>query len=397
MMHKKSPGAVRKDTRSVNVHHKGKAVGAANSAKGKAPAGTKAKAGSLSQQNAKHHASNTKASQSGKTNSSGKTKKPWSLGKKVFLGAAAAMALLLIVVAVSVLSFLHSIDNEIAIGDVQMKKLDVELVPPQSAEEPYYVLLVGSDSRDSATMQTGNSDTIMLARIDPEKPAVSLVSIPRDVEVSLPDHGNQKINAAYAYGGPAGAVNAVSSLCGVSIAHYVEIDFQGVIELVDVLGGIDINLPMDIALDDVFVPAGAQRVNGTQALAISRCRSFSDGDFTRVQNQRIILQAVAKAVLSAGAAEMPGLITRLAECVRTDVNSTEAIALLLKLQGMDTAAGMEMATIPADYNPHDGISYLAIKEPDFSDMMNHFRNGESLELPPAEEQPQYQPGGETEG
>jgi LCP family protein required for cell wall assembly len=402
MMHKKSPGAARKySNRNSGAGAKGRGTGAVSSTKSKSPIGVQTKTSKFSRQNAKHQAAGAKAPQSAKAKGGKNARKPWSLGKKVLVGAAAAVLVVLAVGAALALTFLHDIDSKISIGDIQMKKLDVELVPPQNTEEPYYVLLVGSDSRDPGDMGTGNSDTIMLVRVDPEKPAVSLISIPRDVEVNIPDHGNQKINAAYAYNGPAGAVNVVSSLCGVDIAHYVEIDFQGVINLVDVLGGIDVVLPVDISLDDVYIPAGPQHLDGAHALVVSRCRTFDDGDFTRVKNQRIILQAVAKAVLSAGATEMPGLISKLAECVKADVNSTEAIALLLKLQGMDTASGMEMATIPAGYNPHDGISFLAVKEPEFSEMMSRFRNGEPLELPqqqPEQAQPeQAQPESGEQG
>jgi LCP family protein required for cell wall assembly len=399
MMHKKSPGAARKySNRNSGAGARGRGAGAVSSAKSKSPIGVQTKASKFSRQNAKHQATGAKASQGAKSKGGKNARKPWGLGKKVLVGAAAAVLVVLAVGAALALTFLHDIDTKIAIDDVQMERLNVELVKPQNTEEPYYVLLVGSDSRDPGNMGTGNSDTIMLARIDPEKPAVSLISIPRDIEVNIPDHGSQKINAAYAYNGPAGAVNVVSSLCGVPIAQYIEIDFQGVIDLVDVLGGIDVVLPVDVSLDGVYIPAGPQHLDGAHALVVSRCRTFDDGDFTRVKNQRIILQAVAKAVLSAGATEMPGLITRLAECVRADVNSTDAIALLLKLQGMDTASGMEMATVPAGYNPHDGISFLAVKEPEFSEMMSRFRSGEPLELPQQQVQlEQAQPTSEEQG
>ncbi|MBM6893272.1 LCP family protein, partial [Enorma massiliensis] len=100
---------------------------------------------------------------------------------------------------------------------------------------PFYVLILGSDARESDS--GSRSDVIMLARVDPGAGSVSLVSIPRDTMVTI-NGSTQKINAAYAHGGSAMAVRAVSEFAGVPISHFVSVHFEELEEIVDMLGGV---------------------------------------------------------------------------------------------------------------------------------------------------------------
>jgi LCP family protein required for cell wall assembly len=259
-----------------------------------------------------------------------------------------------------------------------------DVLVPQTASKaskaaPYYVLLLGSDSRNPENSLEGRSDTIILVRVDPETPALSMLSIPRATEVVLEGYGTQKINAAFAFGGPAGAVKAVSDLCEVDIAHYLEIDFAGLVSLVDRLGGIEVSVPVEIDFDNVHISKGKQYLNGNQALIMSRCRNFPDGDFQRVKNQRLVLQAIMKAVLASGKLELPSLMSDLSEAVLTDVSSTEAIQIVLSLQKLDTKTSLYMATIPSHSNYHDGISYVEVEREAFAAMMERFRAGQPLD------------------
>jgi len=269
------------------------------------------------------------------------------------------------------------VSDDISLSDKIKRELAEVLVEPDDVNAPFYMLIIGSDSRDPSSAQAGLSDTIMLARIDPEAPHLTILSIPRDIEIRLEGYGAQKINAAYSYGGPAGAVKAVSELCDVPISYYVEIDFTGLISLVDTLGGIDVDVPSDIFLDGVYIAAGPQRLNGSQALIMTRSRDFPTGDLIRVENQRIVLKAIVKQVLDASVVEMPGLVTSLATNVGTTMEVARAIELVLKFRGMDVDQ-MYMATVPVAFNSHDGIAYLRVVEPEFSEMMARIKQG----LPP---------------
>ena len=252
-----------------------------------------------------------------------------------------------------------------------------EVLVPEAANDAFYILMIGSDSRDPYSPGAGRSDTMMLARVDPDVPQVTIVSIPRDVEIYLEGYGSQKINASFAYGGPALAVKAVSELCNVPISYYVEIDFPGLISLVDTIGGIDVYVPEHINLDGVDIAAGQQHLNGAEALIMSRCRSYPTGDLVRVENQRTIIKAIVGKVLSMSVVEMPGKVTEMANFVQTTMEVSKVIDLVTKFRGMDPES-MYMATVPVDFNSHDGVSYLRVVEPDFSNMMARIDQG----LPP---------------
>jgi LCP family protein required for cell wall assembly len=297
--------------------------------------------------------------------------------QKVLLAIAAIVLLAIVAAVIYFCLFLNRVQVNISLPEAQLNELQQELKPVDVAAEPFYVLIIGSDSREAGDAGAGRSDTIMLARVDPLTPQATIISIPRDTEVTLENHGNDKINAAFAYDGPAGIVNAVSDLMGVEISHFVELDFNGVINLVDTVGGITVNLPVDVDLDGVFIPAGEQVLDGAHALIVSRCRTYPLGDFQRVVNQRILVQAVAKKILNSDPTRMPDLVEQLSRCVLTDMPVSDALSLLLSLRGMD-AEKMYMATIPAHTNFHDEVSFVAAEQPALSEMMARVDQG----LPP---------------
>ncbi|MDR1358048.1 MAG: LCP family protein [Coriobacteriales bacterium] len=274
---------------------------------------------------------------------------------------------------------MSNVSAAIKMPDDAGKALEGVLVLPEESDDPFYALIIGSDSRNPSDLEAGLSDTMMLARIDPETSELTILSIPRDVEIQLEGYGSQKINASFTYGGPAGAVDAVSNLCGVPISYYIEIDFPGLISLVDTLDGIDVNVPEDIYLDGVYIPAGEQHLYGEQALIMSRCRNFPTGDLIRVENQRIVLQAIVAKVLATDLVGIPALVEQLASNVGTTMELTTAVDLVMKFRGM-SPDNMRMATVPTFFNSHDGASYLGVVEPDFSEMMRRIDEG----LPPVD-------------
>jgi LCP family protein required for cell wall assembly len=315
--------------------------------------------------------------QQGKAGQQGK-KKLRITPKRALIGAGILLAAALVAVGVWALLYTQRIDEGLAFDEQTQGNISQTLVAPKEVDDPYYVLLLGSDSRTPGDY-TGRSDTIILARVDPAVPQATLLSIPRDTEIQLEGYGSQKINSAYTYGQQAGAIQAVSALCGVDIAHYAEINFEGVVSLVDTLGGVTVDVPVPVYLDGISIEPGEQRLNGTQALILSRCRSYPTGDYQRVVNQRILLKAVVKEVLAADPVALPALIEGLAACVRTDLTSMDVVALLLDLKDIQDD-DIYMETIPSYTNPHDEASYIAIQEPEFSEMMERVRQG----LPPAD-------------
>lgn len=173
---------------------------------------------------------------------------------------------------------------------------------------PFWVLLVGNDTRTGTVEITkaqyadGNarSDVMMLARIAPEEHAITLISIPRDTAATV-DGVTQKINAAYQSGGIEAAVDQVEQLTGVSIAHWLDIDFVQFEAFIDALGGVSVNVPATLSLqdivggEDITLQPGEQTLDGAQALVLSRSRKTYAGyqDACRqIQNRAIVAAGI---------------------------------------------------------------------------------------------------------
>jgi LCP family protein required for cell wall assembly len=170
-------------------------------------------------------------------------------------------------------------------------------------------LLVGSDSRTDLTeaqrraLATGDAaggrtDTIMLLHTG--SGPNSLISIPRDSYVPIPGHGQNKINAAFAIGGPKLLTQTVEEATGLRINHYAEIGFGGFASVVDAVGGVRMCIPQPIndPKAGLNLAAGCQTLNGAQALGYVRTRAFPLADLERVQHQREFLSALAAKISS---------------------------------------------------------------------------------------------------
>jgi LCP family protein required for cell wall assembly len=172
-------------------------------------------------------------------------------------------------------------------------------------------LLVGSDGRAGLTpeqeqqLATGGevgpqrTDTIMLVHI-PVSGATTLVSLPRDSYVGIPGYGKDKLNAAFAFGGPQLLVQTVEIATGVRIDHYAQIGFGGFASVVDTLGGIDVCVPkpIDDPLAGINLQAGCQRLSGPEALGFVRSRATPLADLDRMNNQHLFMAALLKKVTS---------------------------------------------------------------------------------------------------
>lgn len=172
-------------------------------------------------------------------------------------------------------------------------------------------LLVGSDSRaglsedQAAGLATGGevgdarTDTIILVHIPPSG-RTTLVSLPRDSYVSIPGFGQDKLNAAFAFGGAPLLTQTVETATGLRIDHYAEIGFAGFAGVVDGLGGIDVCVPQAIndPLAGIDIPAGCQELNGPEALGFVRSRATALADIDRMNNQRLFLSALLEKATS---------------------------------------------------------------------------------------------------
>ncbi len=219
------------------------------------------------------------------------------------------------------------------------------LVDTKYAGDPFYMLLMGTDGseeRSESAEYAGDqfrSDSMILARIDPQSKQVTMVSLHRDTLIDMGTNGKQKLNAAHSIGGAAYTIEVVSKFAGVPISHYAEIDFDGFKEAVDALGGVEVDVPMEINDEDAggHLDAGLQPLNGDQALILCRARhaydAYGDGDRYRAANQRLVLSAVAKKILSSDPITMANTIQALSKYNTTDFNVTDIVSLASSMQG----------------------------------------------------------------
>jgi LCP family protein required for cell wall assembly len=170
--------------------------------------------------------------------------------------------------------------------------------PPAATdgETPVTFLLVGSDTRAEVApgeLPDGRSDAIMIARFTADRTRAQVVSIPRDSWVDIPGRGKNKINAAYAFGGPTLLIQTVEQLTGVRIDHYAAIDFEGLIQVTDDLGGVDVAVAETTVNGQYTFSAGVNHLDGDQARwYLGQRHGLPGGDFDRVRRQQQYLQAM---------------------------------------------------------------------------------------------------------
>lgn len=299
-----------------------------------------------------------------------------SRGKKIALGVAIALVVALAGAGAAMAVYLNGINSTIQGGMDETERMELieELAPPTSEDGSYYVAIFGSDARKGET--ASRSDVTMLARIDEATGVVDLVSVPRDTMIDMGEHGTQKINAAYAFGGPSQAVKTLSEFAGVPITHYVEVHFDELQNVVNELGGIEVNVPEGFYSDTsgLTIEAGEQTLDGAQALAFARERhAVSGGDFSRAQAQRMIIEAIVEKVLAASPTDIPGIVESLARCVTTDYSVTDLVSLALDFK--DKGLTMYSAACPSYTLNQNGVSYVGTQYKEWQDMMRRVDAG----------------------
>ena len=180
------------------------------------------------------------------------------------------------------------------------------------------------------------SDTMLLARFNPDDDQVSLLSIPRDTRVDIPDVGTTKINAANYWGGAELAVDVVShTLNNVPVDRYIRINSGAFRELVDVMGGVEVFVPIAMQYEDqtqglrIDLEPGQQTLNGTEAEGFIRYRNNNLGDIGRMQRQQILLKALQKKFTNPLAiARLPQVLSVLQKHIDTDLSMGEILALM---------------------------------------------------------------------
>jgi len=239
------------------------------------------------------------------------------------------------------------------------------------------ILFMGLDFRDWEANEVPRTDTMILFSIDPVSKTIGMISIPRDMWVSIPNMGYNKINTAYRWGelydmpggGPGLAMKTVEGFLGVPINYYAQVDFSAFERFIDELGGLDMHIRKEITVDPIGpgntrkLEVGVQTLDGATALAYGRMRYTEGGDFDRSTRQMEVIMALRDQILTFN--QMPMLISKspklyqeLSSGISTNLTLNEVIQLGMLAAQVDREnvkqgvigppKHVEFATNPAD-------------------------------------------------
>jgi LCP family protein required for cell wall assembly len=195
------------------------------------------------------------------------------------------------------------------------------------------IVLLGSDKRDDSS--TWRTDTIIVLSVDTESDFIRLLSLPRDLWVNIPGHGDDRINTADLWGelveeggGPDLIKETIAQNLGIPIHYYVRVDFDGFVKIIDAIGGLEIDV--ECPLPDIELDPGMQQMDGELALLYARSR-ITSSDFDRSRRQRKLLMALWEQGLSVGIIpRLPALSSAMADTVQTDLPMDRMVSLAYK-------------------------------------------------------------------
>ena len=341
-----------------------------------------------------------------------------SRGKKIAIGVVSALVIIAVCAGGALALWYNNVARQLNEGDKSQKELsalDNELKPVVNDDfnEPFYMLLIGSDRRAEDGEETGfRSDTNILVRVDATQNLITMVSIPRDTKIDFSytdketgekrEYGINKFNAAYAFEQAPGTISATRDLLnldelGIDISYYAEVNFQELVSLVNAVDGVYIT--PEVTIDDpdadgtsanpdwprrIFEEGQEYHMYGDDALAFARSRAFADGDFTRTQNQRQLIMAIVDRVLELPVTQMPGVIEAASECVTTNMTPEEILKLAEKFKATaeerekkgEDGITVYSAMLPSWTGMENGVSYVYNDEEKTEEVMELMMKGE---------------------
>lgn len=310
------------------------------------------------------------------------------LRKKILLMITAIIATTLVALGVYVTSAFNFSTNELAKTFKDYNTSDSESI---KQTKPISILLMGVDTGDSERKSTwqGNSDSMILVTINPETKTTTMTSLERDVLVTLsgPKDNDMtgvqaKLNAAYASGGAKMAIMTVQDLLDIEIDNYIQINMQGLVDLVDAVGGITVtnnfDFPISIAEKEpeytATVEPGTHKINGEQALVYARMRyDDPEGDYGRQKRQREVIQKVMKKILALDSvSSYKKILSAVSGNMQTNIEiSSSTIPSLLGYT--DALSNVETYQLQGEGEMINGTSYESVSADHLLEIQNNIK------------------------
>ncbi|MBU5315170.1 LCP family protein [Clostridium bornimense] len=261
------------------------------------------------------------------------------------------------------------------VDHVKIKKDDLGI--NEEIEEKYgdirNIALYGIDAEEG---KAGRSDSIMILTVDTKNNKLKLTSIMRDSYVNIADHGYDKINHAYAFGGPELAMRTLNENFDLNVKEFMAVNFTSMPEIIDKLGGVNI----DITDEEIqYIPgitsAGTQKLTGKQALAYARIRYATGGDYKRTERHRTVLTAIFNEMKSKPVSQYPSLASDFLPYVRTNISSNEMLSLMGDI-GTLMSGNLEQNRFPTDEQGEgkmiNGVYYMTFNIEEVKNSMHQF-------------------------
>ncbi|MFR5266949.1 LCP family protein [Clostridium sp.] len=281
-----------------------------------------------------------------------KKKKLWSI-------ILASMVGLFVIAAGGGYLYVNNVLNKIDKVDIDESKLGINEDLSKKYGKVQNIALFGVDSTDGGN---GRSDSTMILTIDREHKKLKITSLMRDSYVSIDGHGNDKLNHAYAFGGPELAIKTINQNFGLNIKDFATVNFSSLPKIIDTLGGVDIDIDNEELkyingyishLNQInktstsgITKTGIQRLNGTQAMAYCRIRYTSGGDYKRTERHREVLEKLFEGIKGVSIAKYPTILNDLMPMVKTSLSTSEILALGTDMVNMGKS--LEQDRFPKD-------------------------------------------------
>lgn len=254
------------------------------------------------------------------------------------------------------------------------------------AQEPFSVLLMGVDNGDlGREADVGRSDTTIVVTVNPKEKKSTMISLDRDILTELVGNGtNDKLNHAFAYGGAKMAIETVENLLDIPIDHYVSINMKGMKDLIDAIGGIQVDNTLgEFTLDGIVVPAGHVTLNGETGLAYARMRyEDPEGDVGRQRRQReVVEKIVQKAMSFGGVSKYKSILHAVESNVKTDLSWDDMIDIQSKY--LASFEKIDSLQLEGEGQTIDGVYYQILNPQKLYEVQTKLRK--QLGLPKNEE------------
>lgn len=287
-------------------------------------------------------------------------KKSKSKKKKILIYSITTILAFIFIVVVGGYIYINKTLDKVESIEVNTDNIGIKTETKEEFKEIKNIALLGIDSRDDDLV--GRSDSIMILTLDSVHNKIKLSSIMRDSYVNIDGHGMDKINHAYAFGGAELALKTLNENFDLNISEVMVVNFSSLVNIIDKIGGVNINITdEEVSHISGISSPGEHLLNGNQALAYSRIRYATGGDYKRTERQRTVINSIFNKLKDTSLTEYPQLVNEFLPYIQTNMSKSALLGLSTEFSGL-AMKGLEQDRFPRDGQAEgqmiNGVYYL---------------------------------------